>query len=422
MDRIVIFGASGDLAKRKLFPALAKLKNTETTVVGYARTNMEETFKEWLEKSGKYDSSFMARVRYVSGQYDNIGELEVTPTTLFYISTPPHLYKVIVKQLVERNAAAIALEKPFGESLADFKEIMSVLDNRPTQAYFIDHYLCKPMTIAIPQMFETNSILRSLLSCRTVSSVEVLFKERLGVEGRTYFDKCGLVKDVVQNHVSEIIGTICTASGVDKSSLFESARDIDAGKCMFGQYEEYKEEMGHDSCTETLCIIPLYFNVDSWRDVPFVVVAGKGLDEKKCEVRLEMHRECFEEAMQLVGTRKNNGQRIERMWIVFNYSPREEVFIEVLQGGVSDEFVLYRREDILAIAAAHYGEYSDHKLVLGALLSRQPFPHITAQEAKELWRIFDCEVLAKKSLVAYRRGEGVPVQGLKLIEDIMARR
>lgn len=418
MDRIVIFGASGDLAKRKLFPALSKLKNTRTTAVGYARTKMEETFKEWLNNSGMYDSNFMEKVCYVSGQYDNIEKLEVTPTTLFYISTPPHLYKVLVRQLVERNAAVIALEKPFGESLADFKDIMNILENRSTQVYFIDHYLCKPMTIAIPQMFASNIRLKSLLSCRTVSSVEVLFKERLGVEGRTYFDKCGLVKDVVQNHVSEIIGTICTASGVDKSRLFESARDIDTEMCMLGQYQGYREEIGYDSCTETLCIIPLYFSEESWRDIPFVVVAGKGLDEKKCEIRLEVHREYFNEAMQLVGTREATERQIERMWIVFNYSPREEVFIEMLQGGDISDFILYNRENILAIASTCYGEHLDHDLVLDALLNRKPFPHIIAQEAKELWRIFDSGMFKKKSLVAYRKGEGIPKQGLKLIEDI----
>eukprot|EP00866_Antonospora_locustae_P002097 jgi/Antlo1/2097/347 len=419
MDRIVIFGASGDLAKRKLFPALSKLKNTGAIVLGYARTNMEDKFKESLERSCKYENSFMERVYYVSGQYDNIEELDVTQTTVFYISTPPHLYKVLVKQLVERNAAAIALEKPFGESLADFKDIMNILKNSNTQAYFIDHYLCKPMTIAIPQMFASNCKLKSLLSCLAVRSVEVLFKEKLGVEGRTYFDRCGLVKDVVQNHVLEIIGTICTANGVGKSCFFKSAHDIDAGMCMFGQYQEYKEEVGRDSCTETFCIIPIYFNNDCWKDVPFVVVAGKGLNEKKCEVRLEMRRECFEKVMQLVDAREAPEIRADRMWIVFNYSPREEVFIEVLQRSSIAEFLLYKREDILGIAASFYGEYSEHNLILSALLSRQPFPHITAQEAKELWRIFDCGVLKKKSLVSYRKGEGVPEQGLKLIEEII---
>ncbi|KAL0265577.1 UNVERIFIED_CONTAM: hypothetical protein PYX00_011289 [Menopon gallinae] len=419
MDRIVIFGASGDLAKRMLFPALSKLGNTKVAVVGYARTKMDDrTFKARLGRLGEYDSSFLERVSYISGSYDNIGALEVTPTTVFYISTPPHLYKVLVRQLVVRKASVIALEKPFGENLSDFQDIMRLLENRPTKTYFVDHYLCKPMTMAMPEMFASNCRLKSLLSRRTVSAAEVLFKEKLGVEGRSYFDKCGLVKDVVQNHVSEIIGTICTASGADKLCLFESAQAIDAKMCMFGQYREYKEEMGSGSRTETFCIVPLYFNEESWRNVPFVIVAGKGLDEKRCEIRLEMRKDSFDEVLQLAGAEGSSAGPAKRMWIVFNYSPREEVFIEMLRGGATTECILYRREDIQAMAAARYGDHSDHRLVLDALLSMQPFPHTKAQEARTLWRIFDCGMLERSDLIEYIKGESVPAEGVSLIEAI----
>ncbi|KAK9476417.1 glucose-6-phosphate dehydrogenase [Lipomyces japonicus] len=338
---IVVLGASGDLAKKKTFPALFGLyrydllpKNVK--IVGYARSKIEEDdYKKRIsayikvldDKVKKQLEEFLSFNTYVSGQYDkdesfqvltkHIEELEAgatEPHRLFYMALPPNVFTVVAQHL-KRNSypknggARIIIEKPFGHDLASSRELQTSLEPiwAEDEIFRIDHYLGKEMVKNILILRFGNEFLGASWNKNHISSVQITFKEPFGTEGRGgYFDQFGIIRDVMQNHLLQVLTMIAMERPVSFSA--EDIRDekvrvlrampiIDPKNVIIGQYDKSDdgtkpsylddETVPKDSRCATFAAIVTYIKNDRWDGVPFVLKAGKALDGAKVEVRVQ---------------------------------------------------------------------------------------------------------------------------------------
>lgn len=346
---IVIFGASGDLTKRKLLPALFnifRLKQVTENffILGFARSKLDnESFRETvksilLEKHDKIDviNDFISRCYYISGDYNdgasyrrlkndldvNHGKYKTLGNIVFYLSTPPSLYNVIPEKLAENGLIKkgqnsdpfqrIVIEKPFGR---DYKSAVS-LNNEllknfdDSQIYRIDHYLGKDTVQNILVFRFANSIFENVWNRNYIDNIQITAFEELGIGSRSgYFEQTGLVRDMLQNHMFQLLALIgmeppasFDADKVrnEKVKLLQSISPFDLDKLenyfIRAQYDQgkikdqvvpsYKQESGvkADSCVETYFATKIYIDNYRWSGTPFYLRSGKRLQKKLTQI------------------------------------------------------------------------------------------------------------------------------------------
>jgi len=350
---IVIFGASGDLTKRKLIPALYRLVQerllpAEFAIVGLSRSQMShDDFRDKMKTSVAQFSenksvdeevwnSFARGLYYLSSNIDNdddykkLGELlaqidnerGTQGNRVFYLSTAPEHYGEAVKQLAtagltkqENNWARVIIEKPFGTDLDSAQKlnrhVLQFLDE--SQVYRIDHYLGKETVQNLLVFRFANSIFEPLWNRQYIDHVQITNAETVGVEGRGgYYEKSGVVRDMLQNHVFQVLSLVAMEPPSSLSS--ESVRDekIKAmqaaraftservrSECVRGQYGAgsingqivpgYREEEGvaPDSATDTFAMITMLFDNWRWSGVPFYIRSGKRLPKRVTEIAIQ---------------------------------------------------------------------------------------------------------------------------------------
>ncbi|KAK1351207.1 glucose-6-phosphate 1-dehydrogenase [Hamiltosporidium tvaerminnensis] len=428
--KIVIFGASGDLAKRKLFPALAKVEGgaPDLKIIGYSRAKLEDNFITKITEFETYKQSFLDKIMYISGEYSNLEKLKdfVDEETLFYFSVPPIVYPTLFSGLSIFSNPKIAVEKPFGNDLKSFLNVRKFISQHEnTRIYLIDHYLLKPMCVALPKILSKRDSIRCLLNNNCVRSVEIYIKEELGIEGRSYFNDYGLVKDVVQNHLSEIFCLLgCTYElSMDSDSLkekrvqfLEKVKEINIKYTLFGQYEEYNKELGFSSDTETFVLVPLFVENERWKKVPFVLIAGKGLNEKRTEIRIEFKRKSLARVCEFLDSSdqfKNHIEipvkDIEYFELIINVFPDNEIYFRFKSKEGFIKLVIYESCDIDRMMVENYGKYKDHEIIFNSLINNHEFACAGVDEAEILWNLFDEKKLMPKSnLFFYRKGVDMP--------------
>ncbi|MFP4499714.1 MAG: glucose-6-phosphate dehydrogenase [Candidatus Hydrogenedentota bacterium] len=345
---VIITGASGDLALRKICPALFALFSQELLpsdfrIVGLARTEMsDEQFRERITKHltcryvpgehcDEYMQRFLAHCYYVPGQYDDPAsftklaeclaknEPEGRVNRMHYLSVPPFLYLDIAKSLeaaglAEKGAGGgwsrVVIEKPFGEDRPSSDELAAGLAQAfsEEQTYRIDHYLGKEVIQNLMVLRFANLIFDPIWNRAYVESVRITWMEDAGIAGRAgYFDQYGIIRDIMQNHLLQILALVAMEQPVtlaakhvrdEKVKALSAIPPINLDALVVGQYTRgylageahhgYLEEerIAKDSTTPTFAAAVLGVNNRRWEGVPFLLRAGKGLTTKCTEIRI----------------------------------------------------------------------------------------------------------------------------------------
>lgn len=427
MKKLVIFGASGDLAKRKLMPALSNIERLGAEVIAYARSPLKDTYHEELRKFHDYQSDFPETVRYIQGTYDNLEELRniVDEDTIYYFSIPPELYYDLLKKLADLKFSVVGIEKPFGTSHESFLKLAGLGTDK---TYFIDHYLLKPLIVAIPKILFDNQRLASLLNKRYIEYVEACFNEEMVAEGRAYYDKAGCIKDVIQSHLVVCLATVLTArhdAAPEQESSIRSktieCMSIDDSRCIYGHYEGYADEFSHSTNTETFAILPLSVDNETWEGVPFVLIGGKGLHKKVTQISLTVRNAHISEFLGLLDDadqKEIQPSEIREMRLCFNIAPFSKVTLDIRLETTEKSYTMYSSQMIEEIMYDKYKDNRDHEIVFEKLFSKNSFCCCKMREVSALWRLFDKVLKQKKDLICYERDVELPAEAKSLVDSI----
>jgi glucose-6-phosphate 1-dehydrogenase len=343
---LAVVGASGDLAKKKTYPALFSLYKhgllpTTCPIVGYARTPMtveelRSRLKVGLKVSNSLENhlvdSFLSQCYYVSGQYDvasdfhrlnqEIQQLEhqfsngsSVRNRVFYLAIPPSVFIPVAHQLHTQCHAGsvgwtrVIVEKPFGHDLDSSRVLGEALrqDWKETELYRIDHYLGKEMVKNLISLRFANLFFQAVWNRHSIQNVQITFKETIGTEGRGgYFDAFGIVRDVMQNHLLQILTLVAMEKPVslaaddvrmEKVKVLRAIQPLKLSEMLLGQYVKsldgakpgYLDDTTVPKGSRTPTYAAAVFHVDNerWAGVPFILRCGKALNEAKTEVRIQ---------------------------------------------------------------------------------------------------------------------------------------
>lgn len=376
---IIILGASGDLAQKKTVPALfqlycAGLLPLEVNIVGYARTTIDDVEKwkrerlvpkfENLQQHRCHVDNFLSRISFLSGQYDNDDDFRrlnefITEkenayqgagkggNRLFYLALPSTTFVMAVRSIhnhamprEEECWMRVIIEKPFGTDTQSSRQLSKDLEAYLPESsiYRIDHYLGKEMVQNIITTRFANRIFSAIWNANNIACVQITFKEMIGTEGRgKYFDSFGIIRDVVQNHLTQILALVAMAKPHnlnaeeirdEKVELLRCIEPVKVENCVLGQYTAsadgsmpgYLDDptVPAGSKCPTYAVMRLDINNDRWHGVPFILKAGKALEEKFVGIRIQFKDEI-----------RPYGDATTRNELVIRAQPYEAMYIKI---------------------------------------------------------------------------------------------
>ena len=398
---IVIFGATGDLCKKKLIPALYKLWGKgllpdNFVITGSARR--EPTAQQWKESLGDYPEEFFHQLDYQCADLDCVESLRHLPDYLedntYFLSVPPERYENAIINLKEAGLlndperSRVVIEKPFGYDYKSADNLQSVVERhlREKQVYRIDHYLGKDTVNNILATRFSNILLEPLWNRTYIDEVQIFATETIGCDGRAqYYETAGAVRDMLQNHILQVLALIAmeapckmTAKEIRREKTKVLAATRLGEDMIFGQYAGYRDEEGVDPNSRTPTSVAGTLFVDNWRweGVPFRVLTGKKMPYGCVEVVIKLKAPPL---------KLYEGEINDRIVIRLQPNPHLDIRMDIKSPGLDDNLELATLTHDYPQDRALDGY---EKLLFDAINCDQShFVH--ADEVMESWRIVD---------------------------------